>query len=421
MSAWESWGTTRTVALTVLLSTFLPAPSQARQVSPGPVVRGVVTEAGSNLPLSTVLVSVRSGQEIAGAVLTDDSGSFLIRLARAGTYTVRAERVGYQTQEQGPYTLPPTGTFPVEFRLSPAPILLDSILVSVRRQGRTLGAGEQLVYGRLLDDENSQPIPQGTVHLVSRSGSEAATTLSNDDGLFWLVSPTAGTYRLRAERIGYRSSEGPEFRLMLGDTLGVDLYLAVEAVVLAPMIITATARPLLDRYDLSGMEGFFERYGRFSRSGYGEFMTRDSIAAYEGHATSTGHMMAMKFMSVREVLSGGGQYGQVILRGVTPPSGFGPPGVCVPTYFMDGAQIPREAVAEGQVNPIAMYPPEMLEGVEVYVQPNIPPEFLQGGFPCGVVALWTRRDPGGLGSGIPGWKKFLAGASLILLVLIFGR
>jgi hypothetical protein len=259
------------------------------------------------------------------------------------------------------------------------------------------------------------------VHLVSRSGSEAATTLSDDDGLFWLVSPSAGTYHLRAERIGYRSSEGPEFRLMLGDTLGVDLYLAVEAVVLAPMIITASSRPLGDRYDLSGMEGFFERYGRFSRSGYGEFLTRDSIAAFEGRTTTTGHMMAMNFMSVREVLSGGTRNGQVILRGVTAPSGFGPPGVCVPTYFMDGAQIPREAVAEGQVNPISMYPPEMLEGVEVYVQPNIPPEFLQGDWPCGVVAFWTRRDPGVVSSGIPGWKKFLAGASLIMLALIFGR
>ena len=309
----------------------------------------------------------------------------------------------------------------MDFHLSPAPLLLEAILVSVRRQGRRIGAGEQLVYGRLLDSWSGESIPQGTVQLLSRSRTVAATTLSNDDGLFWLVSPSAGAYRLRAERIGYEASEGPELNFMLGDTIGVDFYLSVDAVELAPMVITAISRPLGTSYDLSGMEGFLRRYSQFSRSGLGDFMIRDSIAAYEGRATSTGHMIAMTLGSVREVLSGGGRYGQVILRGVSAPSGFGPPGVCVPTYYMDGVQVPREAVETGQINPIAMYPPEMLEGVEVYVMPNIPGEFLRGEWPCGVVAFWTRRDPRAAGSGIPGWKKFLAGAGILLLALLASR
>lgn len=42
---------------------------------------------------------------------------------------------------------------------------------------------------------------------------------------------------------------------------------------------------------------------------------------------------------------------------------------------------------------------EMLEAVEIYRDPQIPQEFrsaqAEGGqFPCGVVALWTRRPEG---------------------------
>jgi len=409
--AWSSHG--KGPGLILLLGLLLPFPVQARQAG-GPVIRGVVTEAGAGMPLATVLVSVLSGENVLSAVLTGEDGTYRIYLAGPGTYSLKAERVGYQTQEQGPFTLPPTGTFPVDFQLAPSPLLLDSILVSVRRQGRPIGAGEQLVYGRLLDDESGEAIPQGMVELLSRTGSRAAMTLSDDNGLFWLVSPNAGTYRLRGERIGYRASEGPEFRLMLGDTLGVDFYLSVEAIVMAPMVITAST----NRYDLSGMEGFLRRYAQFSGSGYGDFMIRDSIATWEGRAPSTGHMLALTVPSVREVLSGGSNNGQVILRGVTPPTGMGAPGRCVPVYFMDGSRVPPEAVAGGDINPMSMYPPEGLEAVEVYVQPNIPGEFLQGGWPCGVVALWTRRDHNAPGSGIPGWKKFLAGACLVLLALI---
>jgi hypothetical protein len=381
----------------------------------------VVTEAGSGVPISTALVIVLSGQEVVSTTLTDDAGAYQISLVNPGTYTIRVERVGYQIQVKGPYTFPPEGVIPLDFQMAPAPLLLDSILVSVQRQGRRIGAGEQLVYGRLLDDESGEPVPQGTLQLLRTSGSVAAATLSDDDGLFWLVSPTAGTYRLRGERIGYGPSEGPEFRLMLGDTIGVDFYLSMEAIVLAPMVITATARSLTDRYDLAGMEGFLQRYAQYSRSRYGEFMIRDSIAAYEGQYTSTGHMLAMRFTSIRDVVSGGSRYGQVTLQGMTSPTGFGAPGRCIPTYFIDGSRIPPEAMADGMINPMAMYPPEMLEAVEVYVRPNIPAEFMQGHWPCGVVALWARRAPGAPGEGIPVWKKFLAGVSILMLVLILGR
>jgi len=199
------------------------------------ILGGGVTAEESGLALSTGSVSLyrSDGTEVL-SVLTDDQGRYLLQAPAPGAYRLRAERLGYHSREKGPFTLRATDTLTVDFQLPPAPLPMDSILVSVRRRAQPLRAGEQFVYGRLLDDDGGEPIPQGLVRLLTESGASAAATLSDDEGLFWLVSPSAGSYRLQAERLGYRSSTGPEIYLMLGDTIGVDFYLSMEAVLLNP-------------------------------------------------------------------------------------------------------------------------------------------------------------------------------------------
>lgn len=378
-----------------LILILLPPPAWAQQVGPGagPVVRGVVSAQESGSPLATGSVTLyRSDGTDVLTVITDDQGRYSLRAPAPGVYRLRAQRLGYHPQEKGPFTLRASDTLAVDFQLSPAPLLLDSILVSVRRRSQPLRPGEQFVYGRLLDDENSQPIPQGLVRLMGTSGSTAATTLSDDDGVFWLVSPSAGTYRLQAERIGYKTSTGPELHLMPGDTIALDFYLSMEAVLLNPIVVRATARPLGARYDLTGMEGFLRRHARFSASGAGEFLTRDSIAGYERWTGSMQQIMMTSMMSVRMVSD---STERVELRG----------GCLSPVYFVDGVAVPPDY-------PIWSITPDMLEGVEVYVRPHIPPEFLQGGFPCGVVALWSRKAPD-LRSEVPAWRKVLIGMGVL--------
>jgi len=382
-------------ALVFLLVLLSPVGAQQVATGSGPVVQGVVTEEQSGIPLATGSVSLYGeDREELLSVITDDQGRYALRAPAPGAYHLRAERIGYHPQEAGPFTLQATDTLTLDFQLSPSPLLLDSILVMVRRRGQPLRAGEQLVYGRLLDNESGDPIPQGLIRLVRETGSAASTTLSEGDGFFWLVSPSAGAYRLQAERIGYKTSEGPEFHLMLGDTIGLDFYLSMEAILLNPIVVTATARPFEDRYGLTGMGGFLRRYSANSRSGFGEFMTRDSIAEYEDWVLSTGHMLALTTMSV---WASNSRSGTVTLRGR-----------CQPRYYLDGMQLPPEY-------PLWALTPDQLEAVEVYVRPTIPAEFLQG-FPCGVVALWYRRsaDPR---PGVPTWKRWLVGIGLLGLVL----
>ncbi len=390
------------LAILLLPSLVVPAALEAFQTSTGaaPSVRGTLTDEGSGIPLATGFVALYGpdGDQLL-SVFTDEKGRYSLPAPGAGSYRVRAERFGYHPQEKGPFTLQATVELTVDFQLSPSPLLLDSILVSVRRQSQALRAGEQLVYGRLLDDGSGGAIPQGLVRVLGASGS-AAATLTDDDGLFWLVIPSAGTYRLQAERLGYRGSTGPELYLMLGDTLGVDFYLSQEAILLNPIVVRATARPILDRYDLSGMEGFFRRYARFSQGGYGEFLTRDSLARYEQWTQSIGHVLTLTMMSVWEAHP---FTESVMLRGGCPPA-----------YYLNGFPMPPRY-------PMWSLTPDALEAVEVYLAPSLPAEFVVG-FPCGVVSYWTRRS-GFPGSDAPLWRKALVGFGIVGLglVLMFGK
>jgi len=113
--------------------------------------------------------------------------------------------------------------------------------------------------------------------------------------------------------------------------------------------------------------------------------------------------MALPMLSVRDAsaLSGG-----VTLRGIS----FGE-GACNPTYFLEGVPMPPET-------PLWSITPDMLEAIEVYVRPNIPPEYLRGSWPWGVVALWYRRAPDPHPE-VPAWKKVLVEAGIIGLSLVF--
>jgi len=84
---------------------------------------------------------------------------------------------------------------------------------------------------------------------------------------------------------------------------------------------------------------------------------------------------------------------------------------CVPRYYLNGFPWPSGV-------PIWSYTPAMLEAVEIYPAPTIPGEFLMG-FPCGVVAYWTRRAPDP-GLDAQWWKKWLVGAGIVAQTLFIG-
>jgi hypothetical protein len=338
-------------------------------------IQGVVLDGDTGSPIPSAIVQLVTDRELRSQQ-ADGAGRFTFADMPPGSYRVEALHPGYRSPAATEVTLTAGETVEVELQLDPDPLLLDSILVSVERAERALRTEEQLIVGRLLDDESGQPIQMGTMRLVSHLGSPVATILSGEEGEFRLVSPRPGTYRVTAERMGYEPGESAELHLMPGDSIGVEFRLSTQAILVEPLTVTASARPWGDRADLRGMREFFDRWSRFADGGFGEFVTRDDLAAWEGRAATPGHALLYSVSAVRDVSAGG----RVTLRG----GALGAP--CTPTYMVNGVALP-----EGQ--PVPPLDVSDLEAVEVYVRPNIPAELARGEFPCGIVSYWTRVSP----------------------------
>lgn len=413
---------TLSLALAAALFWVAPPAVRAQVDTLSSRVQGLLLDERTGMPVSAGLIRLLTpGGEVAATVESNVEGWFSIQTPGPGEYHLRVERVGYQTKESGSFSLPPGHVLSVQIQLAPAPLALDSVWVTGRR--RPLRQGEQLILGKLLDYESGEPIAQGTVSLLKAYGQGpddvdvVEEVISDDGGFFNLLSPAPGEYRLRGERIGYLRSESSNLLLMPGDSVVFDLYLSMTAIVMDPITVRASARPWGNRYSLLGMSSFFDRITRFGQSGMGGFLTRDSIARYEG-GMNTPQMLMASMMEVRSMDTQG-----VILRGGAMPGG------CTPTYYLNGVEVWRGApahqsmaggggspsIAQGD-NPGLIFAPEDLEGVEVYVFPTIPAEFNRG-FPCGVVSLWTRRDPGKGRPDYP-WRRILVVGGILLGALL---
>lgn len=82
----------------------------------------------------------------------------------------------------------------------------------------------QTVQGRVFDAANDQRIANALLRLVDRSGQVRAALAADTTGSYALGVPEPGTYRLRAERLGYEPFESEPFEVQdTTDALRVDL------------------------------------------------------------------------------------------------------------------------------------------------------------------------------------------------------
>lgn len=350
----------------VLLLVLLPGLSAGQEdpVPTRPLLEGTVLDAESGAPVPATLHLLDANGDVLLTLRADTLGRFAFESLEPGAYALRAEADGYRTQERGGIGLWLGDTLHVELRLpagpSPPAGLQD-------RQDPDDDDGP-LLFGRLIDDASGQPIEAGTVQLVT-ADSVAATAPTRDDGTFVLWADT-GTYRLRAEALGYRTDRSRELTLARADTVQVEFRLSADAMVLDPLRVVARGVPASDRVGLVGMDDFFERYARYAESPYATLMTRDSLARWEERVHTTGHMLQWTSPLVRSVDP---VTGQLTLRGG-----------CDPLYYLNGSRVPFELVTT--------LSPGLLEAAEVYIQPSIPAKLAHRA-PCGVVAFWSRQTP----------------------------
>lgn len=355
-------------ALPGLLALLLPPALAAQQDSTAfPVVRGAVVDARSGDPVPAVVRLLDANGAVLLTTRSDSQGRFTMRPAAPGVYGLRAELDGYRPAERTGIGLWRGDTVRVDLRLEPGPNLPADVAQDPDAEGPD-AAPEPLVFGKLIDDATDLAIEAGVVYLVA-DDSVATTAPTRTDGTFVLWSDT-GTYRLRAEALGYRTDESRELTLVPGDTIQVEFRLSAEAMVLDPLRVVARGVPASARTGLVGMDDFFDRYARYADSPYTGFMTRDSLARWEERVQSTGHML---------------QWATDIVRSVDPETGeVTLQGGCVPLYYLNGSRVPYEMVST--------LSPGTLEAVEVYVRPSVPARLAHRAA-CGVVSYWSRQTP----------------------------
>ncbi|HEX6369412.1 MAG TPA: carboxypeptidase-like regulatory domain-containing protein [Longimicrobium sp.] len=105
-----------------------------------------------------------------------------------------------------------------------------------------LPAAAQTVEGVVTESRTVQPVAGAQVSLLDAEGVGVASAVTDAAGAFRLQAPAAGEYRLRAERVGLRTTLTRTVPLAAGETLGVEVRMAAEPVVMPPAVADARRR-----------------------------------------------------------------------------------------------------------------------------------------------------------------------------------
>jgi len=337
-------------------------------------VSGVVIEELTRTPVPGATIHLLSDSARAIATTTTDAiGRFRFDVPAPGVYQVRVDRLGFQRQESPRLTVKAGRVEVIQLELVRRPIVLDSVLIRSETDTKPVGALQQLIHGRLLDDDTGEPIPDGTIELRDSRKKSAAKVVTDANGRFRLVTPSPGTYSLYGERPDYKPAEQTDLRMQLGDTVVLEFRLSRRAVLLAPVLVTESAKPWMERDKRGRMQDLYDRMKRFGSARYATFILRDTIEAYDRRDFTLGDML---YRSIKR----------------PPPD----PRACVGGHvFVDG--FPWEAQG-GSLSDF--WPLNTIDVIEVYTHPTIPAEFASPTSnpgarssmrrPCQVISVWTR-------------------------------
>lgn len=92
-------------------------------------------ESGMPIPLGLVMMFTESGDSVT-ATVADEVGRFRISATEAGSYVLNAAALGYEETPAGVFELGEGGTMTVEYRLTPQPLAIDAMVVSLRQPVR---------------------------------------------------------------------------------------------------------------------------------------------------------------------------------------------------------------------------------------------------------------------------------------------
>lgn len=279
---------------------------------------------------------------------------------------------------------------------------------------RSLGA--QTIRGTVVDETSKLPVASVLVTMLDDEGKETLPGVRTDSvGNFVVHAARAGTWRVRAVRIGYNPMISENVPLAVGGLAVVRLRMTTVAQQLLPVQIVE--RRQLSANELMSTSGFDLRASR----GLGKFLSGERLADMKKDGLR--EILATHFQPTLHVVNDAVLGDVLRMR-----QGFSD---CAPEIFLDGRLIatapkpralvtgptPRTAldslravmrqdsdsmrVGYDQINALGLlsqYTAEMLHGVELYRSYEVPPVSLGAWFgmtksstkACGTVAVWTK-------------------------------
>lgn len=253
-------------------------------------------------------------------------------------------------------------------------LLLVCLLIVL--SGRALSA--QQVSGVVLEAGSKRPLSHVEVAILDGKRL-VARALTDPQGRFAVPVERGGTYKVRATRLGYAAFTSNQIKVAADEDVRTELLLAVDAIPLEPLRVTA--RATLPSEYLASM-GFYER----ERAGTGHFLARGEIE--KRNAVVLSEVLS----SVPGVKLMRADRGAQKRSEITFSRGMSSLRQCMPAVFIDGALMrsgglirPNELPLDEWVNP------RDIEGIELYHGAAATPAIYNQQAQCGVVVLWTKR------------------------------
>jgi hypothetical protein len=122
----------------------------------------------------------------------------------------------------------------------PAPPTLAAAILTVALLAVSASAAAQTVHGAVLQQDSREPVQGAIVALLADGSVVHGSTLTDDEGRYFLRARGQGRFTVRVQRIGFRDTATPAFELAAGVTVERDVLVAPEAIVLEG--ITARGR-----------------------------------------------------------------------------------------------------------------------------------------------------------------------------------
>ena len=230
----------------------------------------------------------------------------------------------------------------------------------------------QTIHGGVADSASAEPLAGVTIELRLPNNQTASRESSDQAGQFRLRANAAGTYRVRASRIGYREFESEPINLEGQTDTTLRILLAPLAVQIDPVTV---ATPAMNSYLRTS--GF---YGR-KEGGIGHFLDPEVV-----------QKLAPKARLGVDIIVGvpGVRLGRV--RGIPIPQlrtcrtlrSVQFTSADAAQLYLDGILVEPEA--------LAMLTPDDILAVEVFMGPaEVPLQYGGTNAPCGVILVWTKQ------------------------------